>query len=133
MNIAEGRYAEENGRGGRYVFRQTFIKDANSGLLSRENNNLKLMLYLKSGASFVLTGMKILFLSQAEPQIPENAKFLLIISECEPGRLHGNLEGNKINFLLLLQNSLGKKICKYLTANNHIAKNQQTKPFYSIL
>lgn len=77
------------------MFRQTFIKDANSGLLSREKNHLKLMLYLKSGASFVLTGMEILFLSRAKPQILENAKLLLIISECEPGRLHGNLEGNK--------------------------------------
>lgn len=78
-----------------YVSRQAFIKDANLGLLSRENNNLKLMLYLKIGASFVLTGTKILFLSLAKPQIPENAKLLLMISECEPGRLHSNSEGNK--------------------------------------
>lgn len=66
--------------GERYVFRQTFIKDAKSGLLSRENNHLKLMLCLKSGASFVLTGVKISFLSSAKPQIPENAKLVLIIS-----------------------------------------------------
>jgi len=79
----------------RYVLCQTFIKDANSGLLSRENNHVKLILDIKNGASFVLTGTKILFLSPAKPQIPENAKLLLIISECEHGRLHGNSEGNK--------------------------------------
>lgn len=54
------------------------------------------MLYLKSGASFVLTGMKVLFLRSAKPQIPENAKLLLIISGREPGRLHGNLEINQL-------------------------------------
>lgn len=95
--------------GERYVFRQTFVEDANSGLLSRENNNLKLMLYLKSGASFVLTGGKILFLSSAKPQIPENAKLLLIISECEPGRLHGNLEGNKSTSLSFPKTLWAKK------------------------
>lgn len=55
------------------------------------------MLYLKSGASFVLRGMKVLFLSLAKPHIPENAKMLLIISGCEPGRLHGNLKINKLS------------------------------------
>lgn len=53
------------------------------------------MLFLESGASFVLTEIEILFLSPAKPQIPENAKLVLIIFECEPGRLRGNLEGNK--------------------------------------
>lgn len=43
----------------------------------------------------MLTGMEILFLSQAKPQISENAKLLLIIFECKPGRLCRNLEGNK--------------------------------------
>lgn len=95
--------------GERYGLRQTFIKDANLGLLSRESNHLKLMLYFKSGASFVLTGTKMLFLSSAKPQIPENAKLLLIISECEPGRLHGNLEGNKSTSLSFPQTLWAKK------------------------
>lgn len=54
------------------------------------------MLHLKSGASFVLTGMEVLFLSLAKPHIPENTKMLLIISESEPGRLHGNLKINQL-------------------------------------
>lgn len=40
--------------------------------------------------------MKVLFLSLAKPQIPENAKLLLIISGREPGRLRGNLEINQL-------------------------------------
>lgn len=91
------------------------------------------MLYLKSGVSFVLTGTKILFLSSAKPQIPENAKLLLMISEGEREKLHGNLKGNKSTSLSFPKTLWAKKICKYLTANNHIAKNQQTKLFYPIL
>lgn len=44
----------------------------------------------------MLTGLKVLFLRSAKPQIPENAKLLLIISGREPGRLHGNLEINQL-------------------------------------
>lgn len=54
------------------------------------------MLYFKSGASFLLTGMKVLLLSSAKPQISENAKMLLLISGHEPGRLHGNLKINQL-------------------------------------
>lgn len=76
----------------------------------------------------MLTGMKVLFLSLAKPQIPENAKLLLIISGREPGRLRGNLEINQLPspFPKLFGQ---KKRCKYLTANNHIAKNSKQSLF----
>lgn len=86
------------------------------------------MLYLRNEASFVLTGMEIFFLSSAKPQIPENVKLLLIISGWEAGRLHGNLDRNKSTSLSFPKTLWAKKICKYLTAHNHIAKNRQTKP-----